>query len=257
MANKRKSIKLNSLDDAKATKDNSPYIHQDSKINFQLSIREKHKHTDKQIEILNCMQGNKTRIVTIDALWGTSKSYLAILAALKLLSEGKTRKIYYIRTPCESSDTARIGTLPGELRERLSSWDAVMMEKLEEFLPGGQITKLLSEGYIEFLPPGLLRGRNFTNSILICDEASNFSFKDLLLISSRMGERSKMFLIGDSYQNDVGNKSGFIKFFNLINDEDSRQQGCFCFEMKKKEDILRSGFLRFLMEKVGILKCDK
>src|SRR6187399_1248526 len=101
------------------------------------------------------MMDKNTKICTVDALWGTTKSYCAVLAALKLLNEGKTRKIYYIRTPCESSDTAKIGILPGTLQERLAGWDAVMMEKLDEFLPEGQITKLFSEGYIEFLPPGL------------------------------------------------------------------------------------------------------
>lgn len=238
-------------------KDKSKYIYQDPKINFQLSIREKHQHTEKQVNILNKMLDKNTKIVALDAVWGSSKTYLSVLAALKLLSEGKTRKIYYVRTPCESSDSAKIGILPGTLQERLAGYDAVMFEKLEEFLPEGQVNKLISEGYIEFLPPGFLRGRTFSNSTIIADEASNFSRADLLLLTSRMGERTKLFLIGDSFQNDIGNKSGFRWFYNLINDEESKEQGCFCFEMRNKEDILRSGFIRFLMEKIGVIPSDR
>jgi len=235
-------------------KDNSQYIHQEPKINFKLSIREKHQHTDKQKVILEKMLDKDTKIICIDGIWGSSKTYLSVLAALKLLNDGHTRKIYYIRSPCESSDTAKIGILPGTLQERLAGYDAVLFEKLEEFLPGGQVNKLIADGYIEFIPPGFLRGRNFTNSTLICDESSNFSLQDIYLISSRMGERTRAFLVGDSFQNDIGNRSGFKRFFNMINDEESREQGCFCYEMRNKEDILRSGFIRFLMEKTGVIK---
>jgi phosphate starvation-inducible protein PhoH len=204
------------------------------------------------------MMDYRTKMVLIDALWGTSKTYLAVLSALNLLNSGTINKIYYVRSPIESSDTAKIGLLPGDLSEKTASYMAVMEEKLAEFLPYNQVNRLIQEEYVEFLPPGFMRGRSLDNAVLICDESSNFSWKDLLLISSRLGANSKMFVVGDSFQNDIGNKSGFERFFNLFhNDEDSKTNGIHTFTMKNKEDILRSGFIRFVMEKAGVLLFGK
>ena len=223
-------------------------------VGFRLDVKVNHQLTDKQKDILKRMTDYKTRMVLIDGLWGTSKSYISVLSALTLMSTGSINKIYYVRSPVESSDTAKIGTLPGDLAEKTGAYMAVMEEKLAEFLPYNQVNRLIQEQYVEFLPPGFMRGRSLDNSILICDEASNFSWKDMLLISSRLGVNSRMFVIGDSFQNDIGNKSGFERFFNLFqNDEESKTNGIHTFTMKNKEDILRSGFIRFVMEKAGVL----
>jgi len=184
----------------------------------------------------------------------THNTFISVLSALTLMSTGSINKIYYVRSPVESSDTAKIGTLPGDLAEKTGAYMAVMEEKLAEFLPYNQVNRLIQDQYVEFLPPGFMRGRSLDNSVLICDEASNFSWKDMLLISSRLGVNSRMFVIGDSFQNDIGNKSGFERFFNLFqNDEESKTNGIHTFTMKNKEDILRSGFIRFVMEKAGVL----
>lgn len=223
-------------------------------VGFRLDIKVPHQLTDKQKDILKRMTDYKTKMVLIDGVWGSSKSYISVLSAITLLSTGNGNKIYYVRSPVESSDTAKIGTLPGDLNEKMVGFAGVVEEKLAEFLPYNQVNRLLKEEYVEFLPPGFMRGRSLENAILICDEASNFSWKDLLLISSRLGNNSKMFVIGDSYQNDIGNKSGFERFFDLFhNDDESKQNGVHTFTMKDKDDVLRSGFVKFVMEKAGVL----
>jgi len=42
--------------------------------------------------------------------------------------------------------------------------------------------------------------------------------------------------------------------FDLFNDEESRQFGIHCFELREYSDIVRSGLLRFVMEKTGLIK---
>ena len=212
------------------------------------------KHNPKQRAILEKMLDKHTNMVMIDGLWGTSKTYLAMLAALKLLQQNEVEKIYYIRTPCESSNTAKIGTLPGDLAEKTAFATEVAHEKLQEFVKPLVMKGLIDSQVVEAIPPSFLRGRSFTKAVLVCDEASNFSWTDLLLICSRMGEGCRMFLVGDSYQNDIGSKSGFKRFFDTFNDQESVDQGIWCFEMKSKEDIVRSGIIRFIMEKTGVLK---
>lgn len=218
-----------------------------------LTIKNPFRLNHKQKTILDRMCRDDTKMVQIDGKWGTSKTFLAVLAALQLLQQGKAEKIYYIRTPCESSDTAKVGTLPGDLTLKLVGFTGAILDKLEELLPYSIAQKLIKDEIVECLPPGFLRGRSFNESVLICDEASNFSTSDLLLISSRMGPSSRMFLVGDSFQNDIGRKSGFERFFNTFNDEESKGHGIYCFEMKEPSDIVRSGIIRFIMEKTGVI----
>jgi phosphate starvation-inducible PhoH-like protein len=213
-----------------------------------------HKHNPKQKEILSKMLDPTTHMLLIDGLWGTSKSYLAILAALKLLQQGEVEKIYYIRSPCESSNTAKVGTLPGGLEEKMQFYNIIINDKLEEFVKPLIAKELIESKTFDALPPSFLRGRSFNKTVLICDESSNFSFEDILLICTRMGEGCKMFMVGDSYQNDVGKKSGFLRFFHTMNDQQSKDQGIHCYEMKDPEDIVRSGIIRYVMEKTGVLK---
>jgi hypothetical protein len=42
--------------------------------------------------------------------------------------------------------------------------------------------------------------------------------------------------------------------FNLFNDEESKDFGIHCFELREYSDIVRSGLLRFVMEKTGLIK---
>jgi len=234
--------------------DKSPYIFQKSKIDFDLNIQVRHELTEKQKVILEKMEAKDSRIINIDGVFGVAKTYCAVLAALRLLKEGKTRKIYYIRNPVEASDCAKVGYLKGDLSQKTEVYDEVMFEKLSEFLSESQANKLINEGYVECIPPNYLRGRSFNNCTLICDEAANFSFPNFLLIISRMGERTRAFFLGDSeVQKDIKN-SGFKEFCQAFNDEESQEHGIWNFEMRDPSDILRSGFLRFAMEKLGIAK---
>lgn len=234
--------------------DLNPSTPRNKKIKTDLSITLPFELTIKQQNILEHMMDNKTKMVLLDCLWGTGKTFISVLAALSLLQKKKIEKIYYVRTPKESSNTASIGYLPGDASEKMQSYNIVMEEKLEELLSPTQIKSLIADKTIEFLPPGFMRGRSLKNSVLICDEASNFSWEDILLICSRLGENSKIFMVGDSFQNDIGKKSGFVKFIDIFNDEESRENGVYYFEMKSKEDIVRSGFVRFLMDKINAVK---
>ena len=232
--------------------DKSPFIAQKERIKYKLDIRERPDFTERQKVILETMIHKQTKCVFIDGLWGTGKSLLAVLAALKLLNEGKIKQILYVRSPCESSDSATLGTLPGDVATRMESYNAVMMDKLSEILPPQQAALLIKDGSIEFIPPSLLRGRSYNCTAIIVDEAANLSRKDILLILSRASVFTRLFFIGDNYQQDIRN-SGFRDIFNTFNDEESQDNGVYTFELKKESDIVRSGFLLFCMKKLGIL----
>lgn len=235
------------------------YVHQNPKIDFKLGIKERDDYTEKQKQILETCLHKETRCVWIDGYYGTTKSYTVILAALKLLDSGRVDEIIYLRNPIESSTTGKIGFLKGSEEDKMAPYNAIFYDKLQEILPKGDIERLKKDEVprLTCMPIGFIRGKNWACKAIIVDEASSMSYNDLLLILSRCADFTRVFLVGDSaHQNDIGEKAGFRKMFDLFNDEESKENGIFCFELRDIEDIVRSGFVRFVMEKTGLLPKD-
>lgn len=238
--------------------DNTKHVHQNDKLDWRLTIRERQDYNEKQKIILETCLDPKTRAVFIDGLWGTAKTYNLVLSSLKLLNLGKVDGILYIRNPIESSSTAKIGALPGTISEKLEPYSAVLYDKLAEFLPANEIKKLELEQRIECIPLSFVRGRSWNCKAIIVDEAASMTYDDLLLLISRCGEFTRIFFAADTTcQNDIGNKSGYSKMFNLFNDMESKQNGIYTFELKEESDIVRSGFLKFVMTKLGVIRFKK
>jgi phosphate starvation-inducible PhoH-like protein len=232
-------------------KDTSPKVPQRDKLNFGLNIRERDDLTEKQKTIISCGFDKNIKCIFIDGIYGSSKTWCSVLVGLKLLNSKRIDQIIYIRNPVESSTTGKIGFLKGEKEDKMSPYARPMEEKLEEFLSLGEVNKLKNDERVECIPVGFVRGRSWNCKCIIVDEAACLTKDDIILLMSRVGEFSKIFFIGDSRnQNDIGSKSGFREMFNLFNDEESKNNGVFCFEMKDAADIVRSGFVRFVMSKI-------
>lgn len=235
--------------------DKSPKIFQREKLSHELHIKERDDLTERQIEILKTALSKETKAVWIDGIYGSGKTFLAALVSLKLLGQKKVDQIIYIRNPVESSTTGKLGFLKGELSEKMSPYASIIYDKLDELLSPAEIEILKNEERVEAIPLGFCRGKSWNCKAIIVDEASSMAADDLVLLLTRCGEFTKIFLVGDSKnQNDIGSKSGFRKLFDTFNDEESRQNGVFCYELHEKTDIVRSGFVRFVLEKLGVIK---
>jgi phosphate starvation-inducible PhoH-like protein len=243
--------------DAKNSKapDTSLKVSQRPKIPYTLSLKQRDDLTEKQKNIFEIAENKNTKCVFIDGLYGTSKSYIAVMSALKLLNAKKVDEIIFIRNPVESSTTGKIGFIPGTSEEKMAPYNAILFDKLEEMLSESDVAKLKKDNRINCHPVGFVRGRSWNCKAVIVDEASSMTWDDLFLVLTRCGEFTRIFFIGDSVnQNDIGAKSGFRKMFDLFNDEESRNFGIHCFELREYSDIVRSGLLRFVMEKTGLIK---
>ena len=235
--------------------DTSVRVQQNAKIKDELKIRESFRLTEKQKEIIDIGLSKNCRCILIDGLWGTSKSYLATLISLKLLSNKKVDQILYIRNPVESSTSGKLGFIKGEIESKMAPYNEIFFNKLEELLPHSDIEMLTKENRIKCLPLGYTRGLSWNCKAIIVDEAASMTWDDILLLLTRCGEFTRIFFIGDSLnQNDIGTKTGFKKIFDLFSDQDSKDNGIFTYELQNESDILRSGFVRFVMKKTGKAK---
>jgi hypothetical protein len=63
-----------------------------------------------------------------------------------------------------------------------------------------------------------------------------------------------VFIIGDStFQLTLGARSGFRRFFDCFNDTESKENGVYAFELREVSDIVRSGLIRFILTKTGVV----
>lgn len=229
---------------------------QDKKLNWKLAIRERYQFNERQKAILETALHKDTRCLFIDGVWGSAKTYLSVLAALKLLNTGRVDQILYIRNPVEASTTGKLGFIPGSSDEKMEPYCAPLFEKLEEMVPKPDLDRLEKEGRVKAIPLGFTRGRSWNCKAVIVDEASSMTWDDIMLLLSRCGEFTRIFFIGDSLnQNDLGgNKSGFRRMFQTFDDIESKENGVFTFELRETTDIVRSAFLRFCMRKTNVIK---
>jgi len=238
-----------------AAPDRSTHVHQRPKLDWALTIRERNDLTERQKAILEAALHRDTRCIFIDGIWGSSKTWLSVLASLKLLNAGRVDQILYIRNPIEASSTGKIGYLKGTIEDKLGPYNAPLYDKLDEMLGKADIDRLTKENRLECIPLGFTRGRSWNCKAIIVDEAASMTWDDLLLLLSRCGEFTRVFFVGDSLnQNDLGSKSGFRRMFNTFDDTDSKENGVWAFELRETTDIVRSRFLRYVMAKTGVIK---
>jgi phosphate starvation-inducible protein PhoH len=251
MSKKHRSLKKGasaaSAPDA-GTKDKSKWVFQNDKLPFTLDIRERNDVTDRQQELIDIILDKNTKVVFISGPAGTSKTWCALYAALQLLNRKTISDVLYTRTIIESASKS-LGSLPGELGSKIEPFMMPLHDKLQEFLPKAQIDALLKDNRVQGLVVNHLRGASFNAKCMIFDEAQNALFAELVTAITRIGQHSKLIFVGDPDQSDINGRSGFQKMYDLFNDDSSKSEGIHTFNFTK-EDIVRSGVLRYICERI-------
>lgn len=139
---------------------------------------------------------------------GTGKTYLAVCAAVALLTAGRVDRIVLSRPAVEAGE--RLGFLPGDMREKVDPYMQPLYDALYDALPAEQVVKRLETGEIEVAPLAFMRGRTLSNAYVILDEAQNTTPVQMKMALTRIGENSRMVVTGDLTQVDLpgGQRSG-------------------------------------------------
>jgi phosphate starvation-inducible PhoH-like protein len=233
--------------------DKSKFVPQDGKIDYQLQIKERQDLTPKQQELIDLILDRNTKVVFIGGPAGTSKTWCAIYAALKLLNRRTVSDILYTRTIVESASKS-LGALPGELGSKIEPFMLPLHDKLNELLSVAQVNRLTKENRVQGVVVNHLRGASINAKFVVCDEAQNYTWPEMVTTITRLGEHTKMIFAGDPDQSDlIGKSSGFMKMYDLFNNEESRAQGIQCFSFTK-DDIVRSGILKYICGRLDSIK---
>jgi PhoH-like ATPase len=144
-------------------------------------------------------------LVTLSGKAGTGKTLLTLAAGLmKIEDEHKYKKLLIARPVVPMGKD--IGYLPGEKDEKLRPWMQPIYDNLEflfDTKKPGDIDKILAGlGSIQVEALTYIRGRSIPGQFIIIDEAQNLSKHEVKTIVSRVGEGSKIVLLGDPEQID-------------------------------------------------------
>ena len=181
------------------------------------------KNVEQQFA-LHALLDPRIPIVALTGAAGTGKTFLALAAVLKMIKPGQYENAKLARPMVELSDKT-MGFLPGTVEEKIDPYFGPIYDNLE-FLRSlkpeksekkGKITEAtesnesasqrilkewMKDKNLECFALNFLRGRSLPKSLIIIDEAQNTTPQEMKTILTRLGEGSKVIVIGDISQID-------------------------------------------------------
>ena len=163
---------------------------------FLGKIRPRNLQQQLALDLLYCPD------ITVKILvgkFGTGKDYLMSSAAIDLVEKGKFDKIVWVRNNIEVKNSRPIGHLPGDYKEKMLPFAMPLADHL-----GGvdSLELMISQGKVELVHLGFIRGRDIKNAIIMCSEAENMTKEHIQLLLGRVGEGSSLWINGDYKQVD-------------------------------------------------------
>lgn len=144
-------------------------------------------------------------LVTLIGRAGTGKTLIALAAGLMQTEDIKAYKKLLVARPIVPVGKD-IGFLPGEKNEKLRPWMQPIYDNLEFLFnakkPGELEAILAGMGSIQVEALSYIRGRSIPDQFIIIDEAQNLTRHEVKTILTRVGEGSKIVLLGDPEQID-------------------------------------------------------
>lgn len=167
---------------------------------------------------------------------GCGKSYIASGISSQKLHYDQIETIIITRPlVCTGKE---IGSLPGELNEKIAPYLLPMQENLKHFLGRAFYGEYFNQKRIRYMPLEVMRGSTFNYSYMILDEAQNCSMEQIKMFITRMGEGSKVLVNGDIKQTDIKSRSGLAECIDRLYNVD----GVGVCELTH-QDIQRNGIL--------------
>lgn len=132
---------------------------------------------------------------------GTGKTHVAVRKAVEALKAGQVKRIVLARPAVEAGE--RLGFMPGGPEDKLDPYMRPLYDELMTCIPPQVMKAWLAERVLEIAPIGFMRGRTFTDSFVVVDEAQNMTAGQLKMVLTRIGFGSRMVVTGDPEQSDL------------------------------------------------------
>jgi len=188
---------------------NSPEEHLSSKHAERFRI----ELTKPQKEIVNFIKQNKVSLITGES--GTSKDTICFYRGLDAILNKEFEKLIVVRPLVQTG--SNLGFLKGDLSEKTMVYEDFYKYHLGKILNKADLERNKSK--IEFETTQFSRGKNWEFSFIIVSESQSFTLHELFTLVTRVSDSSTIVFNGDyELQNDIGSKSGYKDFINILKD---------------------------------------
>jgi len=177
---------------------------------------------------------------------GSGKTLIALFLALRdVINLHQFKSLVIVRTAVEARE---IGFLPGTEEEKSESYQLPYRSLCSELFHNDKAYAFLkTAGIIDFTLTTFLRGQTLDDSIVVIDEASNFEWRELYTVMTRLGNNTRVIICGDVAQSDFkfsNEKLGFSNFKKVV--EKIESFSCIEFGI---DDIVRGALVKeFIIE---------
>ena len=171
--------------------------------------------SQNQIDYVNALSSN-TLVFCLGPA-GTGKTLFACNEAMKQLQNKEIEKIVITR-PIVAVEDEQLGFLPGNINKKMDPWTRPIFDIFSEYCSMTEITRMMKDGVIEISPLAYMRGRTFKKSFIIADEMQNSSPNQMFMLTTRIGQDSKMVVTGDLKQSDKSLHNGLSDFLTKFRD---------------------------------------
>jgi PhoH-like ATPase len=170
-----------------------------SGVNKHVGVEPRNKEQKFALAMLN---DPSIQLVTLTGIAGSGKTFLTLMSAMGHLGLENYKRIIFTRS---IEPVGRdLGYLPGNIDEKMSPWLAPLIDNFRHAF--GDMTYfncMMEKGQIDVAPLSYIRGRTFNDSFVIVDEAQNATIHELKTVITRIGNGSKIVLLGDTDQVDT------------------------------------------------------
>lgn len=163
----------------------------------KLDVKFKNQNQKKFVTLL------EDNVITIcSGRPGTGKTFLACYDAISRLKKGEITKIVLVKS-VTTLQGEEIGFLKGTMEEKMDPFVFSFKQNFYELIGNALTDQLFAAKTIEVIPIAYMRGITIKNAVILVDEVQNVTKKNIRSILSRLGEGSRMVLIGDENQIDI------------------------------------------------------
>jgi phosphate starvation-inducible PhoH-like protein len=216
---------------------------EEEKLFQTISINVKPK-TENQKKLIESIRKNEITICS--GLPGSGKTFLSCAEAINLVAvQEKYKRIVLVKsiTPLKNEE---IGHLPGDLKEKMAPIMESFTDNIRKLIGKSRMEKLIELGVIEIVPIAFARGRSIDNSVILVDEAQNITLDNIRTLMTRIGDNSKMVIMGDVKQKDIRNKKD--SSLEVVLDKFKDIQNFGCVELRNPEDVVRNPIIKVIEE---------
>jgi phosphate starvation-inducible PhoH-like protein len=130
------------------------------------------------------------------------------------------------------------------MEEKMEPFMDSFLDNFNKIIGESSTTKLRDLGFIQIKPIAYVRGRSIDKSVIIIDEAQNVSLDNMRTLMTRIGENSKLIILGDVKQKDIRNKKE--SSLEVVIERFKGKTGFGTVELRNEEDIVRNPIIKVI-----------